>query len=152
MKTLKMILQGGMLSLCVVACAQNGAKDVPAAVKKAFESKFSEAKKVEWEKEKDSEWEAEFEQNGIEYSANFLADGTWVETEHEIKKEEIPVAVLAKLQLDFEGYKYDEVELSETPNGKFYEMELEKGKEEIEVTFSEEGKLISKKEENGYED
>ena len=92
-------------------------KDVPIRVKEAFAKKFPNIKKVKWEKESNSEWEGEFKIKGMEYSANFLEDGTWKETEHEIKRNAIPSV---------------------------YECELEKGELNTEITIDLKGNVISK--------
>ncbi|WP_228237494.1 PepSY-like domain-containing protein [Allomuricauda sp. M10] len=115
---------------------------VPPRVKASFEKKFPQVKKVSWGKESDKEWEAEFQMNGTEYSANFLEDGAWKETEREIKKKDIPDNVLATLNTQFPEYNIDEVELVENPNGSQYEIALEKGKEEMEVLIGTDGQLI----------
>jgi hypothetical protein len=135
-------LFGLMLLVLTQACAQ---KTAPKLVENAFSEKFPTAKNVKWDKENEKEWEAEFKMNGKEFSANFLTDGTWQETEHEISKNEIPVAVKKVLDTDFEGFKIEEAEISETTNGKVYEVLIEKGETTKEVVFSEEGKIISKK-------
>lgn len=119
--------------------------DAPQKVKDAFAKKFPAVKKVKWEKESDTEWEGEFKMNGTEFSANFLEDGTWQETEHEIKKKSIPANVKTTLETEFQGYKIEEAELSETAEGSVYEFELEKGEEELEVTIDTNGKTVNKK-------
>lgn len=82
--------------------------------------------------------------NGVEYSANFLTDGTWEETEHEIKKNHIPENVKNTLDTAFKGYEIEEAEISETTEGSVYEFELEKGEEAWEVTIDLNGKLVKK--------
>ena len=118
--------------------------EVPQKVKAAFTMKFPTVKKVKWDKESDTEWEAEFKIKSIEYSASFLEDGTWKETEHEIKKSDIPESINYMLNSEFKGYKIEEAEISETINGSVYEFELEKGGEELEVVFDLNGKLVKK--------
>jgi hypothetical protein len=118
--------------------------EVPQKVKAAFTMKFPTVKKVKWDKESDTEWEAEFKIKGVEYSANFLEDGTWQETEHEIKKSDIPENIKNILNSDFKGYKIEEAEISEAITGSVYEFELEKGEEELEVVLDFNGKLIKK--------
>lgn len=76
-------------------CAQ---KAPPAAVVTAFNQKFSNIKELKWEKEKNGAWEAEFEQGEVDMSANFSADGKWLETETEIKVAELPAPVQAALK------------------------------------------------------
>lgn len=125
------------------SCAQTTAeKDVPAKVKTTFSQKFPNAKRIKWDKENETEWEVEFKLDGKEYSANFTSDGTWKETEYEIKETEIPIEVKNILDNEFAGYEIDEVEILETTEGKLYEIELEKGKSEIEVTIDPSGKVV----------
>jgi hypothetical protein len=104
--------------------------------------KFPTFKKVSWDEEEEGEWEAEFKLKGVEYSANFLEDGTWMETEHEIKKSAIPAIIKNTLANEFAGHKIDEAEVSETVEGMYYEFELEKSKHEMEVSIDMNGKVI----------
>jgi hypothetical protein len=132
-----------ILLFSFTACGQSG-KDVPAPVKSAFSQKFSGAANVKWSQENDKEWEAEFKMDGKDYSANYDNAGGWMETEYKISTKEIPASVTASIGKEFAGYKTDESEVSETEKGKVYEFVLSKGKEKLEVTFSNDGKLLSK--------
>lgn len=76
------------------ACAQ---KTPPAAVVTTFNQKFQNVQELEWGKEKNGEWEAEFEQGGADMSANFSAEGKWLETETEIKVADLPASVQTAL-------------------------------------------------------
>jgi hypothetical protein len=144
----KSIMMPLLLGFGVMSCAQS----TPSAVKSTFAKKFPNAKSVEWEKENDSEWEAEFKINEVEYSANFSNDGTWKETEHEIKESELPNAVKNTLDNQFGDYKVEEVELIETPEFSGYEIELEKGEETIELVIDNSGKVLKKKVETESEE
>ena len=73
-------------------------KTDPSAVHEAFSKKFPGVSAVEWDKENAREWEAEFEQNGKQLSANFRTDGAWLETETEILVSELPASVQAALK------------------------------------------------------
>ena len=119
-------------------------EDAPQKVREAFAKKFPNVKKVKWEKESDTEWEGEFKMKGTEYSANFLQDGTWQETEHEIKKKSIPVIIKTTLETEFSDYEIEEAEISETLQGSVYEFELEMGEEELEVVIDKNGKVLKK--------
>ena len=110
----------------------------------AFKKKFPKAKKVEWGKESSSEWEAEFKMDGKDYSANFDNEGNWKETEYEINKTDIPAAVKTVLDSQYKGYDIEEAELSENPEGKMFEFQLEQGDTEIEVAISPDGKVVKK--------
>jgi hypothetical protein len=124
--------------ISVTACAQTP-KDLPAKVKTAFDQKFTGVQNVKWSKEKATEWEAEFKMSGKEYSANYNADGSWMETEYEISASEIPAAVTKTLGKEFPGYKLVESEISETAKGKLYEFEIKTGTKKQEVALDENG-------------
>ncbi|MEP0984363.1 PepSY-like domain-containing protein [Ekhidna sp.] len=135
------------IAFSLQSCAQNKKGNrAPEKVKTAFNEKFPDAKKVEWEMENDSEWEAEFKMKGKEYSANFSTDGEWRETEYEIKESEIPANIRAILDENFTDYEIEDAEIAETPAGISYEMEIEADDEEFEVTIDSEGTLTKKKE------
>ncbi len=140
-------------AVSTVACGQKKESETaPKVVETAFQQKFPTAQKVKWEKENDTEWEAEFKLDGKEYSANFSSDGTWKETEHEIAKSDIPAAVQNTLNTEFPVYKIEESEISETADGTVYEFELEKGKSEMEVTIDASGKVLKKEVEEEHEE
>jgi len=147
-----LVLISMILAIYIFSACEQEADNVPAKVKTAFEQKFPDAKKVKWEKENEQEWEAEFKMKGIEYSANFDINGSWKETEYEIKKSEIPAAIKTTLESEFADYKIEEAEVSETKEAKVYEVELEKNESEIEVVFTADGKIIKQKEEKEHDE
>ena len=118
--------------------------DAPKAVKEAFAKKFPLVKKVKWNKENSTEWEAEFKMDGVEYSANYLEDGTWIETEHGVKMTDVPSNVKKTLDTDYKSYKIEEAEISETQEGSVYEFEIKKDKEMMEVAIDNGGKVVKK--------
>jgi hypothetical protein len=124
--------------------------DLSSEVLAAFSDKCPNAKEVEWEAD-EKEYKAEFEMNGHEYSASFLVDGTWLETEQEITKNKLPLAVKESLKREFSGYRFDEVEKVERPNFNSYEVLMEKKEKEIEVLIDENGKIVSQEEESDNE-
>ncbi len=91
-----MFLFAFILGLGFTASAQQ--KTPPAAVVAAFNQKFTNVKDVDWGMEKNGEWEAEFDQNQAEMSANFSADGKWLETETDIKVADLPAPVRTALK------------------------------------------------------
>lgn len=134
----------GILS---TSCAQR--PTAPAAAQSAFKNKFPSAQKVKWDQEEEGEWEAEFKMNGKEMSANFKADGTWLETETEIQADDLPQAIRTAINSQFVGYKTEEAAMVETPgSATAYEAELEKGDTTIEATFGADGKLLKQKTES----
>ncbi len=126
--------------------------EVPAKVKKAFEQKVSNAKDVEWEYGNDDKlWEVEYEIGKDEFTSAFDENGKWVETEKEIKFAELTKPVKATLKADYSDYEVEKVEFVETPDGKFYEVEVELEKDGKEVKFelliSPDGKVVKKEQE-----
>ncbi len=145
MKIIKGFL-GVLLSVGLFAFGTLTGEKVPQKVKDAFQKKFPSVSSVDWEKESATEWEAEFKMNKTKYSANFLEDGTWKETEHEIHEKDIPQNIKNALMTEFPDYEIEEAEISETQEEVFYEFEIEKGKLEMEVVIDKNAKIIKKME------
>ncbi len=136
-----LIVAAAMISLN--ACGQN-ARDVPVKVKTGFDQTFPGAEKVTWGKENATEWEAEFTFNSKSYSANYKSDGTWVETEYKIEANEIPAAIANTLNKKYPGYKVTGSEVSETPEGKVYEIAIKTGNKKMKVALHEDGTPVKK--------
>ena len=132
----------GLALLLVHACDVD--KKVPEKVKTSFAQKFPDAKNIEWAMENDTEWEAEFTMNGVEYSSNFTVDGEWTETEFEIKITELPEAVQIVLNSNYSDYNIEGIESSETKEGVVYEIALEKGENNVELSISKDGVILNK--------
>lgn len=116
-----------------MACAQ---KTPPQAVVTAFGQKFSNVKEVKWGQEKNGEWEAEFEQGGVDMSANFNAAGQWLETETEIKIADLP----APVQTALTGKKVKEAaKIMRADGSTVYEAEVK----HKDLLFDATGKLLS---------
>lgn len=143
------------VSLLVATCLISGnalaqklkENEVPAAVKDGFIKRFPDAADVSWSKENSKEFEAEFEINDVEQSVNFDDSGKWLVTETEIKKTDLPKAVLSALAKDFPGYEIEEAEKAESSTqGDFYEVELEKKEMSLEIQITAAGKVQKKEE------
>ena len=130
------------------ACAENP----PKAVTDNFAKKFTGATKVKWESEEANEWEAEFKMNGNEMSASFDNAGKWINTEAVLSEKELPANVLKAVNDAYPGWKIESVESYETPEMKGYEMGIEKGKEELEIQVSPDGKITVNKESKEEDD
>jgi hypothetical protein len=116
----------------------------PEAVKKAFEKKFPTASSIAWSKENAKEWEAEFTFEGNKISTNFGEDGTWLETEQEIKASDLPKAVLDAIKLKYQGWTISEADKTETPKlGTIFEVDLKKGTEKKSAAFKTDGTSVA---------
>jgi hypothetical protein len=132
-----------MIISIVLVCSCAFAKTPPDSVKKAFAKKFPTATKVSWGVEGPKEWEAEFTFEGSKISANFSDDGTWLETEREIKSVDLPKAVLESVKSKYSDWKIVEADKTETSkNGTIYEVDLKKGMKSKSLAFKENGMSI----------
>lgn len=139
MKTLKIFL-GSFLVFTMYSFT--GLQEAPKLVTEAFSHKFPTATNVKWSQEKNQEWEAEFKMDKIKYSANFLENGVWKETEHSIEINKVPAEKQANLNKSYPGYSIEEAEISETKESVVYEFEMKKGKSKIKVAINMNGKII----------
>lgn len=137
-------------SILVIASLAFGlfasAQTPPKPVTDNFAKKFSSATKVKWDQEEENEWEAEFIMSGNEMSASFDNAGKWLETEKELKKKDLPANVLKAVEEVYKGWDIEEISSIETPDFKGYELGIEKGKEEMELKITADGKITAKKE------
>lgn len=142
-----------LLGLFFQACDSKGSdSEVPQAVKAAFEVRFPDAKNVDWDKENDQEWEAEFSWKAHDYSSNFSNSGEWKETETEIKPDEVPADIMDLLNNEFPEYELEYSERVESPSGMAYEFGIEVGEDEYEVLIDSQGKIEKKVETESDED
>jgi Putative beta-lactamase-inhibitor-like, PepSY-like len=125
------------------ACSQS--KNAPQNILKAFNQKFPNAKEVEWGKENENIWEAEFEVSNKDMSANFNLKGEWLETESEIAKKDLPKSIKSVISTAYKGYKIKEIGFTETPKYKAFEVEVKKGNKLVEVVLNGFGKIIKTK-------
>ena len=138
--------------------------DVPKDVVESFNQNFKGAKVEKWEKEKDGNYEAEFDmvrvnmdkanskKEEVEMSANFKPDGTLIQTETEMKVADLPKTISEYVSKNYAGYKISEAARITDPAGVIsYEAEVEKGKEEFDLIFDMNGGFLKKEVESGEE-
>lgn len=115
---------------------------VPPAVKSAFAKKFAGAT-AKWGKENAKEYEAEFTWNNKSASANFLTDGTWVETEAEINAADIPAAVKSAIEKKYPNASITKVFKIENSKGEqTYEAEIKTGNKKKEMILKADGAIM----------
>jgi hypothetical protein len=135
-------------SFVLFACSQTP----PKPVSDNFAKMFPNASKVKWDKEEENEWEAEFKNKKKENSVCFDNAGNWLETEEEINKKDLPERVKNAVNEKYTDYKIEEVSKIETPDFKGFEIAIEKGKEELELQVTADGKITVFKESKEDED
>lgn len=105
-------------------------KEVPAVVKSALQKSHPDAKGLKWEKEKGN-YEAGFEVEENDYSLLIDASGNILETEVEIKTEELPANAKAYVAKHYVGQKIKETaKITDSKGIITYEIEV-KGKDLI---------------------
>lgn len=99
--------------------------DVPKAILESFGKDFKNTKVEKWEKEKDGNYEAEFNLNKVETSATYNAIGNLLQTETEIAISELPKPIVDYIVKNFPGKKIKEASSILTPDGIVkYEAEI----------------------------
>lgn len=124
-------------SFILTACKQGNntaSIQAPATVQKAFAAKYPGVS-PRWESQPYG-YEAIFKKNGIEYEAEFSRDGRWLETEAEVSEKQFSSLVLERVRKEYPGYKIAKREIESTPQGTFYEVEVERGGQQIERYYN----------------
>ena len=116
------------------------ASKVPSVVHNTIKHKFPGALDIDWEKNADS-YEAEFDLNGIEYTAYVEPAGKLIFYKHDMKVSDFPAAIAATINAEYAGYKIDKSEKVEKDNIVYYQVKLEsKQKKDLRLIFSADGR------------
>lgn len=159
MKLKNLILAFACCALVFTACSDDDddkviPSDVPEAVLKAFENKYGDIKDVKWEK-KNNYNVARFQTGAITKAGNSYTTSAWYDDNGSEKQvnQDIPFANLPEaVKTAFDAYQKkmyadwkadDDVDVvSRLDMGLIYIIEIEKGKEERELSFSPDGVLL----------
>ncbi len=146
MKT-KFFIFAAILSLAVFAACDDDSdiKNVNKHVPTAAQTRVSQAypnTRVEWEFERGL-LKAEIYTIEGEVDMWFQKDGTWVGTEKDYNPALLSEAIKAYIQTNHPGYYIDDVDIWETPNGIYFEIELDNGKRETVIKLTESGEGVN---------
>ncbi len=130
---------------CEVQKAEISAAEVPAAVREAFLAAHP-GTKVEWEAEAGA-FEAEFKVDGQEITESYSATGQLLESEVEIKKSELPAAILTTISEQFPDYEIEEAARITYSDGRIaYEAEIQVDDDvSFDAIFAADGRLLERK-------
>jgi len=134
-----------MITLFVIAIATNCYATVtpPKAVAVSFKQKFPTATNIKWGKENAHEYEAEFVQDGLKYSANFSESGKWLETESTIDFNSLPQQVKTNFNAQHTNAKKKEVAKIEKADGTvIYEIEITEGVKSKDCLYKTDGTSV----------
>lgn len=144
MKTRLFVLLLAVSSAMFVGCSDNDDDFIPDdVVVNSFNTKYPDAKRVSWET-KDSYKVADFVYDNKETEAWYDAQGKWYMTETDISFDQLPVPIQEAFVLSqYSGWKVDDVDMIERFNTEtIYVIEVEKGKEEIDLYYTADGLLV----------
>jgi hypothetical protein len=143
MKHIIIAMLMAVLSITNTYAQKLNADKVPVAVMNAFKAKFPTAEKVKWSMENAKEYEAEFKVGKVEQSANFSENGTWLETEAEISKSQLPQAVIDAINKKYPNCKIEEVEQASSPeNSLFYGVTIKFNGKKFDIDLKATGEII----------
>lgn len=110
---------------------------------------YPEAKDAKYSKDENNIYQVIFDIGEKEYEAFFDILGTWIKTNIEIEKSELPFNVQRTLE-SFEGVESFQKVLA--PKGDYYECVVFKKGITYVALINEKGKIIKKVKEEDYED
>ncbi|MBL7910889.1 MAG: PepSY-like domain-containing protein [Bacteroidia bacterium] len=126
MKTLILTAAAILFTVNTVTAQKIKESEVPKAVTTSFNTNFNGVKSKSWEKEKDGNYEVDFDLNKTKNSATFKADGTLIETETEIAISELPKAASDYLAKNYNGKKVKEAaKIVDAEGNVKYEAEID---------------------------
>lgn len=130
--------------------------EVPVPVATTFEKKYVKADKVEWVKYDpvaEDNWDMEkdyyfanYEIEGIPYSAWYTPEGEWIKTTTPFKDiKGLPLAVSKAIAEGFPGFEVVEIDKENDQDTDMYEVEMKKGNEKAKVKFLPNGDVYKAK-------
>jgi len=120
-------------------------KNIPTEIIEKFKSIFPNAENAKFTKEKDGTFEVDFMENSIQSSAKLSAASELLETERHLTEENLPDSIKDMLSKDYNGWDVENCEKVELIGKEaFYEVFIEKGKENFELKIDDSGIVFEK--------
>lgn len=128
----------------IFGCPSALKAQAPDAVKKTFQTKYPGENDPDWHQDDHGYYEAHFKKKGIKYRADFNADGTWVETETNIEKKDLPEAIRRVINDKYSSEEISEIEkVDSATKGIFYDVEFKQKGKNKDVEFKADGSIIN---------
>jgi len=117
--------------------------DVPPAVLKNYYLQNSKGVKDSvWIKEMVTIYKVNYMDEGQRYEAQYFANGDWIKTYTEIKQTDLPMGVTNQMMNYYPGYSIAKAFIELNNDGKFYVLDLVRGKDSISIYFTMSGKFV----------
>jgi hypothetical protein len=116
-------------------------RDVPEAVRSAFDKQFDNTMMVEW-KMRDGIYKAKFNQGLKKHTAEFSSSGELLSKGEKIGKDDLPTAVSDAIKTSYASSNIDEVYRIEKKGQTCYKVKLDNDKK---VIYDAQGKVIKEK-------
>ena len=118
-------------------------RDVPDAVRTTFQAKYPGEDDPDWHRDDHGNFEAHFKTDGRHLRADFNPDGSWIETEESIDKDDLPKAVRDWIEAEHENDDITEIERVEHHSkGLFFDIEFKRKGKNLDVEVRENGTVI----------
>lgn len=139
----KIVLLPALIATVLPLAAQTTKVNPPATALAHLKQHYPKAEVKEW-RQGAKNFRAEFKRKGETYKATYTAEGVWVRTEHNIKKDELPKAVHRALIVGkYSGWKIDDAEEHTTPeHAKLFKLKVQTEKQNAELFFLPDGTLL----------
>lgn len=138
---MKKLLLFATLLIAGTAVAQDiPASRVPAAVSKAFKTKFPKATAPDWEK-KGADYEVEFNVSMADHKAIYSETGKLLRYKRDIRNADLPAAVKRTIETDYKGFRIDDADRLEIGGVTYYQVELDGKPSDQKLVFTKDGKV-----------
>lgn len=119
-------------------------EQLPNAIETFISEKYSGARILKMESEKGLV-EVDIIHNKISKDVYFDLQYNWKYTTWDVRISALPAAVTAAIAADatYAGYRIDDAEYVESPDGDFYLIELEKGEREVTIRIDASGTILT---------
>lgn len=149
LKKYLLLLALGVFSLTMQSCDDDDDDDgidVPIELRNALAEIFPNVQRVEWDA-KGAYYVAEFYDNNYETSAWFTRAGEWQMTEIDIPFNALPAAVRNTFgNSKYANWKVDDVDILKRKGLEtVYIIEIEQGRQEVELYYTEDGVLANER-------
>ena len=135
----KSLLLFSAMTCAVAACGQNiKTAVVPSLVMNTFQTTFSNATDIEWEKHKEF-YVVDFELGTIEHEVKISPSGKISQQKQDISVSELPKTIQEAVSRKFSKFRIDDADKLEKDGQTYYQVELDKGLMEKKLVFTPDG-------------